>query len=328
MDRTMNLTFMRRIVLQCIALSFMAAATSLVWAAGFDYGLRPQQVADDTWVLLGRNEDFNVANGGNIVNTAFVVTGAGVVVIDSGPSRRYGEQLRRAIASITDEPIVRVIITHYHPDHFLGNQAFDPKTLYALPLTISSITRDGNGFSENLYRLCGDWMLGTEVSAPQQSIAPGPLVIGSHRFEVLALDGHTGTDLALFDQGTGVLFAGDLVFNGRAPTTPHAHIDRWLAALDRLEALAPRIVVPGHGAVNTSASGKSSAIDQTRAYLRWLDASLNRAAEQGLDMSEALLLPLSAEVRALAVAEAEFRRSVSHLYPAAEQRALTRPHRH
>jgi uncharacterized sulfatase len=80
--------------------------------------------------------------------------------------------------------------------------------------------------------------------------------------------------------------------------------------------------------VNTSASGKSSAIDQTRAYLRWLDATLNRAAEQGLDMSEALLLPLSAEVRALAVAEAEYRRSVSHLYPAAEQRALTRQHRH
>jgi uncharacterized sulfatase len=153
-------------------------------------------------------------------------------------------------------------------------------------------------------------------------------MVGTHRFELLALDGHTGADLVLFDRSSGVLFAGDLVFNGRAPTTPHARIEHWLASLDRLDALAPRLVVPGHGAVSVSNNGKAGAIEQTRAYLRWLDATLTRAAEQGLDMSEALLLPLPAEMRALAVAESEYRRSVSHLYPAAEQSALAPPHRH
>jgi len=326
----MNAHFLSRAVSRCLLL-LMAAAT-LVGAAGaadFDYALQPRRIADDTWVLLGRNEDFSIANGANIVNTAFVVTGAGVVVIDSGPSRRYGEQLRRAIAGVTDEPVVQVLITHHHPDHFLGNQAFAPQTLYALPATISGIARDGNAFAENLYRLSGEWMLGTEVVAPPQAIAPGPLAIGTHRFEVLALDGHTGADLALFDRGTGVLFAGDLVFNGRAPTTPHARIDHWLAALDRLDALAPRIVVPGHGEVSVAvAASAPRAIGQTRSYLRWLDAALNRAAEQGLDMSEALSLPLPAEISAFAVAEAEYRRSVSHLYPAAEQGALANSHRH
>ena len=325
----MSAKFIQRFTAQCVALLLLATTTTLAVGAAFDYGLQPQRVADDTWVLTGRNEDFSVANGGNIVNTAFVVTGAGVVVIDSGPSRRYGEQLRRAIASVTAEPIVQVLITHHHPDHFLGSQAFIAQTLYALPATISSIVSDGNAFAENLYRLCGDWMLGTEVVVPQQAIKPGSLNVGTHRFEVLALDGHTGTDLALFDHGTGVLFAGDLVFNGRAPTTPHAHIARWLTALDRLDVLDPRIVVPGHGAVNVVVAGdKSAAIAQTRRYLRWLDATLNRAAEQGMDMSEAMVLPLPSEMRALAVAESEFRRSVSHLYPAAEQSALTRPHQH
>lgn len=314
-----------------IVLFFLLAVTTLAAAADFDYELQARRIADDTWVLVGRSEDFSVANGGNIVNTAFVVTGAGVVLIDSGPSRRYGEQLRQVIAGITDEPIVRVLITHHHPDHFLGNQAFAAQTLYALPATISGIARDGNAFSENLYRLCGNWMLGTEVRVPTQAIAPGAFSIGRHHFEVLALDGHTGADLALFDRSTGVLFAGDLVFNGRAPTTPHARIESWLTSLERLDALAPRIVVPGHGAmsvVDTASSGKSAAIGQTRAYLRWLDAALKRAAEQGLDMSEALSLPLPPEVRSLAVAESEYRRSVSHLYPAAEQSALAQPHRH
>jgi uncharacterized sulfatase len=32
------------------------------------------RIADDTWVLVGRSEDFSFANGGNIVNTAFIVT--------------------------------------------------------------------------------------------------------------------------------------------------------------------------------------------------------------------------------------------------------------
>jgi len=313
---------------QRLILLVLATATTLAGAAGFDYALQPRRIAEDTWVLSGRNEDFSVANGGNIVNTAFVVTGAGVVVIDSGPSRRYGEQLRQAIAGVTAEPVVRVLNTHHHPDHFLGNQAFAPQTLYALPETIRGIASEGNAFAENLYRLSGDWMLGTEVLVPPLAIAPGPFSVGEHRFEVLALDGHTGADLALFDHDTGVLFAGDLVFNGRAPTTPHARIENWLASLDRLDALAPRMVVPGHGAVSVAVAGRSEAIGQTRTYLRWLDATLKRAAEQGLDMSEALALPLPAEIRALAVADSEYRRSVSHLYPAAEQGALARPHQH
>jgi uncharacterized sulfatase len=323
--------------LRHLILFVLAIATTLASADGFDYALKPQRIADDTWVLVGRSEDFTIANGANIVNTAFVVTGAGVVVIDSGPSRYYGEQFRQAIASVTAEPIVKVLITHYHPDHFLGNQAFALETLHALPDTISGIARDGNAFAENLYRLSGDAMHGTEVRVPPKAITPGQFTVGTHRFEVLALDGHTGADLALFDLGTGVLFTGDLVFNGRAPTTPHARIEPWLASLERLDALGARIIVPGHGAVSEAmpasqqgkpASSPHVSIAQTRDYLRWLNATLKEAAEQGLDMSEALALPLPPQIQRMAVSASEFRRSVSHLYPAAEQDALTHAHSH
>ena len=112
---------------------FALGWTLLLAAADRDYGLSPVRIADDTWALVGRSEDFSLSNGGNIVNTAFIVTSAGVVVIDSGPSRSYGEQLKRAIARITDKPVSLVLNTHHHPDHFLGNQAFAPETLAALP---------------------------------------------------------------------------------------------------------------------------------------------------------------------------------------------------
>ena len=290
----------------------------LLAAADMDYGLAPEKIADDTWVLTGRSEDFSFTNGGNIVNTAFIVTQAGVLVIDSGPSRAYGEQLRRAIARITRQPVVRVINTHHHPDHFLGNQAFAPDTLAALPGTIHGIHTEGGSFNDNMYRLAGDWMAGTEPLAPTHPLAAGPLELGGHQFELIALEGHTGADLAILDRSTGVLFAGDLVFHDRAPTTPHARLPAWQASLDTLEALPFRHLVPGHGPVANDAGP----IRQTRAWLGWLDRTLRQAADEGLDMTEALALPLPAEFRRLAVVDAEYRRSVGQLYPALEQQTL------
>jgi quinoprotein relay system zinc metallohydrolase 1 len=297
-------------------------------AGDFDYGLRPRRIAPDTYVLVGRNEDFDTRNGGNIVNTGFIVTAAGVVVIDSGPSQRYGEQMRQAIARITDRPILRVFITHQHPDHFLGNQAFPPASLNALPGTIAAISRDGNALAENMYRLAGDWMRGTEATAPTQAAGDGDWTVAEHRLHTLALAGHTGADLAIFDESTGVLFCGDLVFHGRAPTTPNAQLGRWFDSLDRLEQLsrspAFRHLVPGHGEVADDAGP----IRETRDYLSWLQTTMRRSAEAGLDMNEVMATPLPPTVSRLAVVAAEFRRSVGHLFPAAEQEALAHGHRH
>lgn len=288
--------------------------------ADFDYHLQPREVADGVYMIEGRREDFTTENGGNIVNTGFIVGSSGVIVIDTGPSRRYGEQLRAAITRITPLPVVLTLNTHHHPDHFLGNQAFPAGALAALPETIHGIATEGGSLNENMYRLAGDWMAGTEPVTPARPLAAGPLEVGGHRFELIALDGHTAADLAVLDRRTGVLFAGDLVFHDRAPTTPHARLPAWQAALDRLEALSFVRVVPGHGPVAADAGP----IRQTRAWLTWLDRRLQQAADDGLDMTEVLALPLPAEFRRLAVVDAEFRRSVGQLYPAYEQRALSR----
>ena len=296
----------------------LIACLPVAQAAGFDYRLAPRQIAPGTWVLEGAQEDFSFANGGRIVNTAFVVTDAGVVVIDSGPSRQYGEQTVAAIARATDKPIIKVWITHHHPDHFLGNQAFATRTLGALERTISDIAAEGKAFNENMYRLVGDAMRNTEVAVPTEALVPGIVEIGGHRFELLALDGHTAGDLAVLDHTTGVLFAGDLVFHDRTPTTPHATIARWLASLDTLEALPIKQLVPGHGPVAADAGP----IRQTRDYLKWLNGVLTQSAAAGLDMTEVMRLPLPKVFRQMAVIDAEFPRSVSHLFPAAEEAAL------
>lgn len=305
--------------LACVLLMLVAGP---LWAVDFDYRLAPVQVAKDVYSFIGKTEDFTIDNGGNIVNTAFIVAPQGVIVIDSGPSLRYGQQMRRAIAAITAKPIALVINTHHHPDHFLGNQAFADVPIAALAETRNGIAADGNAFAENLFRMSGDWMKGTEVQLPGKTLSAGRLEVAGRHLRLVGLDGHTGADLVVVDETSGVVFAGDLAFNGRAPTTPHADVAHWLTALDQLEALTRepgfKLLHPGHGAPTSD----SAPIRQTRAWLTWLSAAMRDAAKAGLDMNDVLARPLPAEFASLPVAASEYRRSVGHLFPAAEQDAL------
>lgn len=300
------------------AIAMACAMAAAHGEPGFDYGLAPQRIAEDTWVLIGRTEDITRANGGNIANAAFVVTSEGVVVIDSGPSRRYGEQMKAAIARLTDRPVVRVFNTHHHPDHFLGNQAFTGVPLVALPATQAGMRDEGGAFADNMYRMAGDWLSGTEARVANMPAMAGRMNIGGHEFELVALEGHTAGDLVIVDRTTGVLFAGDLVFLDRAPTTPHASISRWEAALDTLSKLGVKQTVPGHGPVH----GDQRGVAQTRDWLRWLDDTLAHSAAHGLDMAEVMRLPLPERFAGMPLARSEFERSVAHLYGRYEQRVM------
>ena len=289
--------------------------------AELDYQLQPRQIAADTWLLEGSTTNFAQDNGGNVVNVAFIVTEAGVVVIDTGPSRRYGEALRQAIARVTPQPVVLVLLTHHHPDHVLGNQAFADVPIAALAGTTKLLAEQGNAMAENMYRLVGDWMRGTEVLLPNQVLEPGVRQIGNHRLRLLALAGHTGADLVIFDEQTGVLFGGDLLFYQRALTTPNSPgLDVWLADLDVLQALPWRLIVPGHGPFASDAAPFA----QMRDYLGWLDGLLRDSAAQGAEMNEVIRAPIPERFAQVSLSRFELIRSVSHLYPRYERKVMPR----
>jgi len=194
----------------------------------------------------------------------------GIVVIDTGPSRQYAEQQREAIARISPLPIMRVYITHAHPDHFLGNQAYPLDTLAALPATNAAIRANGDALADNLYRLVGGWMIGTQALAPFIDVSTGALQVAGRSLRLIGQAGHSDGDLMVYDETTQTLFTGDLVFFGRAPTTPNADVRVWLETLDRVDQLNFKTLVPGHGPLVHD----HTAIAQTRDYLRWLDGVL------------------------------------------------------
>ncbi|MGE9763127.1 quinoprotein relay system zinc metallohydrolase 1 [Pseudomonas sp. PDM20] len=289
--------------------------------ADLQYHLEPRRIAEGTWLVEGSTDNFAKDNGGAIVNVAFIDTGDGVLVIDTGPSKRYGEALRALIQQTTGKPVRRVLLTHHHPDHVLGNQAFTDVPIGALAGTGKLLKEQGNAMAENMYRLVGDWMRGTEVVLPTEAVEPGIVQMGSHRFRLVGLRGHTGADLVILDETTGVLFAGDIVFYQRALTTPNSPgLDVWLGDIDTLQELPWKLIVPGHGPVATDAAP----FVQMRDYLGWLDGVMRDGIAQGADMNDLLRTPIPERFAGVSLTRYELIRSVSHLYPRYEQKALPR----
>jgi len=304
-------------ILICAFIVFIGITS--VSARDFNYQLKANKVAKDTYVFVGKTEDFSFTNGGNIVNTSFIVTKKGVVVIDTGPSLRYGQQMKLAISEITDKKIIAVYLTHHHPDHFLGNQAFKGIPIYALAGTMSNIRNEGAAFTDNLYLMVGDWMRGTDVYEPTLTVEPSLISIGGHHLEILAYEGHTNSDMAILDHSTGVLFSGDLVFHNRTLTTPHANIAEWKKTITILQELPFTVLVPGHGPVSNNKKVLNEVLD----YLTWLDMSLKQAAETGLSMAEAMEIELPRRFLSNALLKKEFSRSIIHLYSSYENRVFT-----
>lgn len=297
------------------------AAQAAADPATLDYRLQARELAPGVYVVEGANADFAPANGCNIINTGFIVGSDGVLVINTGPSKRYGEQLRSLIGRTTRLPVKQVLHLNLHPDYFLGNQAFADVPRAATAATMEGMRAEAKAYEVNLYRVCGDWMKDTAALLPDRRVDAGPLALTGRRLELHEMKGHTGSDLVLVDRDSGVVFAGGLVFVDRVPTTPHARPADWLASLDRLAVQPFETMVPSHGPVVQDRRG----IEQTRRYLRWLHGAFSEAAARGLEMTELLAQPVPQEFSGWAAFATEYLRNVVHLYPGYETRALKAP---
>jgi len=291
-----------------------------------DYGLQAHALAPGVYVVAGTNADFSKANGCNIINTGFIVGDDGVLVINTGPTKRYGEQLRALIARTSDKPVRAVLHLNLHPDYFLGSQAFADVPRYATEATRAGMAREASAYVDNLYRMCGEWAKGTEPLLPDQTIAmaeaPRAWSPAGRALQLATFRGHTDSDLVVIDPASKVAFVGGLVFVDRIPTTPHADLKVWLQTLSRLpatlDAFDVATLVPSHGPVRPGRAG----IAQTTQYLDWLDVHLHTWAERGDTINDILRSDVPADVRAMAAFDTEFTRNVVHLYPRYEQAAF------
>lgn len=224
-------------------------------------------------------------------NTGFVVTERGVVVIDTFESPARGRELAAAIQSQTHKPVLAVINTHYHYDHVFGNQAFDALLVAHCTLAgelAEAIARDlaPEDVAEWVSEHPEDRWLTDELELVY------PNIIFEHRLMLdlpplhlilRHLGGHTPDSSIVDLPDEGILFAGDLIFEGRVPFLGCAHFGDTIKALRMLESLGDRTIVPGHGALCDT-----TYVTRCREYLQALHATVGGLIAQGWEKSAVL----------------------------------------
>jgi glyoxylase-like metal-dependent hydrolase (beta-lactamase superfamily II) len=267
----------RRVAAVVLTAAFAAAAGAS--AAG--RAPQPVPVAENVWFVEGEAALGSAANRNFISNAGFVVTDDGVVVIDALGSPTLADELIAQIRRVTRQPIRYVIVTHYHADHIYGLQAFK-----AAGATVVA-HRSGRQYlhSETAQRRLAasredlfPWVDETTrlVAADRWLDGDTSLRVGAYEFLIRHVGpSHTPEDLVVYVPRTGTLFTGDLVYRGRVPFVGQADSRNWIASLDRLIALRPNVMVPGHGPISREPIAD---LELTRDYLGHLRSTMGEAA--------------------------------------------------
>jgi glyoxylase-like metal-dependent hydrolase (beta-lactamase superfamily II) len=249
-----------------------------------------QQVSPSAWFVQGDAALGTPANRNFISNAGFVVTPAGVVVIDALGSPQLARELLEEIARITPLPVTHVVVTHYHADHIYGLQEFRQRgaRIVAHRGALEYLHSDTAASRLQVSRSeLAPWIdARTQLLAADEWIdGPKELVLGGTRLLLRPVGpAHTPEDVVVLLPSEGVLFAGDMVFRGRVPFVGQADSRQWIAALDVLLAMQPKVVVPGHGALSTTARQD---LELTRDYLAYLRETMGAAARDMEPFDEA-----------------------------------------
>ena len=271
-----------------MALATLATLTPAARAGALE--LRPVQVSPHVWYVQGDSGMASAANQGFNSNAGFVVTRDSVVIIDALGTPPLGEALLAAIRRVSDKPIRRVILTHYHADHFYGLAAFKAA---GAEVWAHRAGREYFTSGEAAARLAQRQKdLFPWVDEHTRLVEADRWLDGDTRFEEGGLHfrvsflgpAHSSEDLLVGVEEDGVVFCGDILFAGRIPFVGSADSRRWLAAIDVLAGLKPQILVTGHGAHSTDAGAD---LTLTRDYLLYLREQMGRAVDEMIPFDEA-----------------------------------------
>jgi glyoxylase-like metal-dependent hydrolase (beta-lactamase superfamily II) len=237
-------------------------------------------------------------NEGNTSNAGFIVTSDGVVVFDALGTPSLGWALLQEIRKITDKQIRYVVASHYHADHIYGLQAFrDHTDAIIVAQERSGEYRDNEETADEKANQRLDqrraalfpWVDGnTRVVPPDITFNDRmTIALGDRRLTLFyAGPAHSSSDMMMMVEPDGVLFAGDIVQNGRIPfmNSDDVSTTHWLNALAEVEKLEPKFIIPGHGRTSTEAK---QAIAFTRDYIQFLRSTMATAVQSWTDFDAA-----------------------------------------
>lgn len=282
------------------------------------------QVSAHAYYALGA-PGMATENEGFISNAGFVVTDEGVVVFDSLGSPSLAWALRQKIREISDKPVVKVVLSHYHADHIYGLQVFKDEGAEILAPRGAYDYLDSPAAKERLEER--RFSLDPWVNDSTRLVRPDRLVETAYGFSVGGIDfqlnylgsAHSDGDMTMYVVQDRVLFSGDIIFEGRVPFVGDADTRRWLETLELLETNELVALVPGHGA---HARDPVGAVARTREYLAYLREVMGAAVEELQDFDSAYAAADWGRFERLPAFEAANRRNAYQVFLSMEAEAL------
>ena len=283
-----------------------------------------QQVSEHVYYVEGA-AGTALDNEGFVSNAGFVVTPAGVVVFDALGTPSLAAMLLKQIRSVTDQPIVKVICSHYHADHFYGLQVFKQLGAEIIAPAGANDYLNTPTAEERLEER--RFSLDPWVNDRTYLVPPDVLLTDSMRFElggvtfVITLLGgaHSDGDLTLYIEPDRVLFSGDIIFEGRVAYLGDANTKHWLNVLTQMETTKLVALIPGHG---PAARDPNQAISMTRDYLAYIREAMGRAVENMTSFDEVYAATDWSDFKDLPAFEAANRRNAYQVYLSMEEELL------
>jgi len=236
-----------------------------------------QEVADGVFAYVQPDGSWWINNAG------FIVGHDQVCAIDTASTERRTLGLLDAIGAVSDEPVRTLLNTHHHGDHTNGNCLFADAVVIGHSNCRANMAGQGIGGFEGVF----DPVEWGNLSAAPPSVTFDErlsLYVGDVRTELVYVGSaaHTTGDVVAWLPDHGVLFAGDVVFNGGTPFVLMGSVAGSLAALEVVRAFGASTIVPGHGGV----CGPEQ-LDVVAGYLTWLQGVARQGRDAGLTPLEA-----------------------------------------
>jgi glyoxylase-like metal-dependent hydrolase (beta-lactamase superfamily II) len=230
------------------------AGGTMLWPKAMEL----REIATDVYACLTPDRGLGWSNSG------FLNRGGGLVV-DTFWDLRHTEDLLALYRRVSAAPARRLVNTHHNGDHCWGNQLFRDAEIIGHRRCAEAFGKDSSP--------AGLQMLRGAAGSPDPAIASFAAALAEWDFTGIELtppgtvfddrldvdlDGlrvelryvgpaHTVGDVIVHLPAERVVFTGDILFRLCTPIGWEGTFAQWEAALDTIVALAPDVVVPGHG---------------------------------------------------------------------------------
>ncbi len=248
---------------------------------------KPIEVIPNVWSSIGATAPPTYENSGHNNNYSFMITGDGVVVVNSG-SYLLAEALHREIEEITDQP-VRLVINENEQGHaMLGNGYWRDLGIPVLAHLDAKDTfkQTGHGSLAQLKRIVREKADKSHVVLPSETFThKRVLEFGTMHIEVLWLGhSHASGDTVVWLPNERLVIAGDMAFHKRLlPLGEYSNTANWLESWERFEALKALYVIPGHG----HPTNMDQVRRYTKDYLLFIRAEVTNLLDAGEDLQAA-----------------------------------------